>query len=493
MNLILQHLPVLLILLPLLSAALCFLIANNRVVWWFVIVILAILFSLSLVQITLLTQDIPIIYEVGGWSAPWGIEISVDNLNAFLLVILTGISVIAALYAKDSVISETRLEKHNLFYTAYLLNLTGLIGVVLTGDAFNQFVFIEISALSSYGLVALGRSNNALYSAFRYLVFGTVGATFILIGIGFLYVMTGTLNMSDMSDRLGDQYSTKTVLVGMAFIITGILIKLALFPFHVWLPDVYRYSPTVMTVFFSATTTKVFIYVLIRYFYTIFDHKQLLDNLLPDLLMFMSAIVILYGSYIAIISNNIKKIFAYSSLSQIGYMVLGLSFMTESGLTASLIYLFNHAHIKAAVFLAIGCMIYYTGKETISSLNGLSREIPLVCFLFVLSCIALIGIPSTSGFISKWHILSAAIEADAWLIVVVILLGSLFSIVYVWRCIEAIYFTEATDSGSRSNTKLPALMFLPLLILVFCIFYFGIFTQYSVGFSSGISGYLMAF
>ena len=237
------HLPVLQVVIPLLAAPVCVLVHNPRVAWMVTALISWIAFLVACGLLGQVTDSGAISYALGSWAAPWGIEYRVDQTNAFVLLIVSGASALIVMFARASVEREVARDRIYLFYTVWCLNLAGLLGIVVTGDAFNLFVFLEISSLSSYALVSLGNSRRGLLAAFRYLVIGTIGATFILIGIGLLYMMTGSLNMYDISVRLEDVSQTRTIRTAFAFFAIGIGIKMAVFPLHTWLPNAYTYAP----------------------------------------------------------------------------------------------------------------------------------------------------------------------------------------------------------------------------------------------------------
>ncbi|MBV1920000.1 MAG: monovalent cation/H+ antiporter subunit D family protein [Pseudomonadales bacterium] len=421
-----------------------------------------------------------IVYELGGWEAPWGIEYRIDELNAFLLLIITAISTVVLFAAQTSISKEIPEERHTLFYTLYLLSLTGMLGIVATGDAFNVFVFLEISSLSAYALIALGEDRRALWASFQYLIMGTIGATFILIGIGLMYQMTGTLNMEDLSRRLPEVAQTRTVFVSFAFVIVGICLKLALFPLHLWLPNAYTYAPSIVTAFFAATATKVAIYLLIRFTFSIFGLSFSFTTLpLQILFMALGLSGIFVASTAAIYQTNIKTLFAYSSIAQIGYMIVGFSVSTVTGLTATLLHVFNHALMKGALFLALGAVMYRIGSVQLSQFQGLGRQMPLTMAAIVIGGLSLIGVPLTVGFVSKWYLLMALIEQGWWPVAVLVVVGSLLAVVYVWRIVEMAYFKPQLV-GSETVKEAPLSFLIPIWILVMANIYFGIDTRLSV-------------
>ena len=348
------HLPVLQVVVPLIAAPFCALLPWGRAAW--VVTLGACWFALY-AAIALLGQvhDGTIIsYEIGGWAAPWGIEYRVDAVNAFVLLIVSAIGALVVPFARRSIEKELPAGQIPYFYSAFLLCVAGLLGITVTGDAFNVFVFLEISSLSSYAMIAMGKDRRALTASYQYLVMGTVGATFILIGIGLLYSMTGTLNMADLAERLPLVEQTRTVRVGFGFLTIGISLKLALFPLHLWLPNAYAYAPSVVTVFLAATATKVAVYMLLRFFFTVFGGAFSFELMqLDQVLLPLALIGIFTASVVAIFQSDVKRLLAYSSVAQIGYMILGISMASLTGVTAGLLHLFNHALMKGALFMAI--------------------------------------------------------------------------------------------------------------------------------------------
>ncbi len=474
-----MHLPILLIVVPLVSAPLCVLLRQKTLVWAFAtLVCLASLCMASMLLIRVLEEGV-ISYAIGGWIAPWGIEYRVDTINAYVLLLVSIIAAVLMFFAQPSVADEISGKQHYLFYTAYLLCLTGLMGIAITGDAFNVFVFLEISSLSSYTLIAMGRDRRALTASYQYLLMGTLGATFIVIGIGLMYMMTGTLNMFDLSQRLPAMFETRTAMVAFAFLTVGMLIKLAMFPMHMWLPNAYCYAPSLVTAFLAATATKVSIYVFLRFTFTVWGTEFVFEKLNLDVFLIpLSLIGIYVASLSAIYQTNVKRLLAYSSVAQIGYMMLGIGFVSVTGLTGGIVHLFNHALMKAALFLAVGCAVLRLGSSDLTDWKGLGRRMPVTMAAFVLAGLSLIGVPLTVGFISKWYLILAALEAGWWPIALLALLSSLLAVIYVWRVVEVAYFQKADDDSNVQEA--PLMMQISMWVLTGATVYFGIQTDLTV-------------
>ncbi|MBI82290.1 MAG: cation:proton antiporter [Planctomycetaceae bacterium] len=479
----LAHLPVLPIIVPLLAAPLCVLLRQRRLALALALTVCWATFAMTLMLLGRVLAEGTQTYVLGGWVAPWGIEYRIDTLSAFVLLIVSGIGATVLTYAPLSIEREIRRDQHYLFYTAYLLCLTGLLGIVITGDLFNLFVFLEISSLSSYALISLGaqQTRKALTAAFQYLVMGTIGATFILIGIGLMYQMTGTLNMADMAARLNTSDGPRTVLVAFAFLTVGISLKMALFPLHSWLPGAYTFAPSVVTAFLAATSTKVSIYVLLRFIFTIFKPSFAFEVLPLDVeLMVLSLVGIFVASTVAIFQTNIKRMLAYSSIAQVGYMVLGISFASVTGLTAGIVHLMNHALIKGGLFLAMGCFALRLGSTELADMRGVGRRMPITMFAWVLGGLGLIGVPLTAGFVSKWYLITAALEQGWWQVAALLLISSLLAAIYVWRVVEVAYFQSPAEEHAAVQ-EAPTLMLIPTYALIGASIVFGLWTSVSAG------------
>lgn len=477
----LAHLPILHVLIPLMTAPACLILRRRNLVWVFALAATLMSFAVSIGLLVQVLESGPVIYEFGGWEAPWGIEYRIDLLNAPLLVLVSGISAVVLFAARKSIEAEIPKDRHVLFYIAWLLCMAGMLGILATGDAFNVFVFLEISSLSAYTLIALGKDRKSLWASYQYLIAGTIGATFILIGIGLMYMMTGTLNMADMAERLPEVSSSRTVFTAFAFFIVGVCLKLALFPLHVWLPNAYAYAPSVVAAFLAATATKVAIYILIRFKYGIFGFDFAFSSLpLQSIFLTLGLTGIFVASIAAIYQDNLKKLLAYSSVAQIGYLIVGLGLANESGLMATLLHMLNHGLMKAALFLALAAVVFRLGEANLSEMHGLASRMPWTMAAFLIGGLSLIGVPLTVGFVSKWYLVTAAIEHNWWPVASLILLGSLLSAIYIWKIIEVVYFKAANETTAHVK-EAPLAILAPTWVLVAANIYFGINTELTVG------------
>ena len=473
-----QHLPVLLIVIPLIAGPLFVLIRERKLVLGSAIAVSWLTFAGSWLLLQETLQHQTVTYQIGGWQPPWGIEYRIDALSAFVLLFVSFIGAAVVTFGHASVKREIPRAKHYLFYATYMLCLTGLMGIVITGDLFNLFVFLEISSLSSYAMIALGRTRRALMAAFQYLVMGTIGATFLLIGIGLVFQMTGSLNMVDISHRLQQVQGSRTILVALAFVAVGVGIKMALFPLHFWLPNAYTYAPSVVSAFIAATSTKVSVYIFLRTTFTIFNPGFAFSKLPLDTnIMTLSLIGVVSASLVAVFQSDIKRLLAYSSIAQIGYMLLGISLASEMGLTGGILHMFNHALIKGGLFMAVACLALRLGSVNLEQLHGISQRMPWTCFAFAVAGLGLVGVPTTAGFVSKWYLMVAAFDAGRWPVAVLVLGSSLLALTYIWKVVETMYFGELAESSAHVK-EAPLSMLIPTYCVIGLTLVFGIWTGF---------------
>ena len=477
-----QQLPILPTLMPLLAAPLiaCFHIAptafRREAAWGIAALVATASFIASLMLYAQIGESGTFIYNLGGWPAPLGITYVIDATAAFVLPVISGVACIITLAARRLVAEEIPEKNHALFYTAWMLTLAGMLGMVASGDAFNIFVFLEIASLSGYALIACGagRDRRALPAAFNYLILGTVGATFYVIGVGLAYMLTGTLNLADLAARLPEVAATRAGFAALAFMAIGLFLKMALFPLHLWLVPAYAGAPSAVAALMAATATKVAVYVLVRLIFGVFglDFPGL-ENGLGTLMGALGLIAIVIGTLAAIAETDLRRLFGQSSVAQLGYMAVGIGLMTQAGLAASFIHLFAHAAMKGAIFLALGAIATQTrGVLRIDALYGAAHQMPRTFAAILVSGLALAGLPLTAGFISKLQLVRALFESDAYLTAGLVLLGSALSLVYVWKIVEAAWLTPRPADAPELHETIAH--WLPAWVLAGATLWFGI-------------------
>jgi multicomponent Na+:H+ antiporter subunit D len=474
-DIIIKNLPILVVLTPLMMSLIVVLISNNFLSWLLTLFTTLITFIFSLLLYQEVYLHTAISYALGNWVPPLGIEYLIDKVSIIPIIIIALISFLATFFASKIMPAEINNSSISKVYSLWLLAIAGLIGLVTTGDAFNLFVFLEISSLASVALVAMGgqKDKQALVAAYNYLILGAIGATFYVIGVGLLYGITGTLNLADLSNRIAEISDNKALIAGFGFMVIGIMLKAAVFPLHIWLPRAYAYAPSAVSVLLAATATKASLYILARILFSVFDiSDNLVTYTLQYIILPLSILAMFAGTIMAIYEKDIKRLLAHSSIAQIGYITLAFAIGTKASVAAGFIHLFNHALIKGALFMAITSMGFYINKRiTINNLSGLGRAMPITFVCFVICSLSLAGIPLTAGFISKLYIIKASISADGIWIAFLILASSALSVVYLWKMIEALWFHE---SPKVLNIKEKPEIYIALLMITFLNIYFGL-------------------
>jgi multicomponent Na+:H+ antiporter subunit D len=421
-------------------------------------------------------RDGTIRYALGGWQPPLGIELVLDSLSGYVAVLVSGVGLLVLVHS-GPVVRREHPEVMGPFYSSALLLLGGLAGILVTGDLFNLFVFLEISSIASYALLALGDPRSP-FASFRYLILGSIGAAFYLLGLGFLFLTTGSLNMADVSALLPGVIATPAALVGLALITAGLALKMGLFPVHHWLPDAYSYASSSATALIAPISTKVAAYVLIRMFFYVSGPAA--DLQLPGLLGYLGAAAIVWGSVLAIAQRDLKRMLAYSSVGQIGYIALGIGLASPLGLTGAVLHTLNHAVMKGCLFLVSANLGARFGHSDIEVFDrSTCRRMPWTAAAFAVAAISMIGLPPTAGFFSKWYLVIGSLQQDRWLFVAAILASSLLNAVYFFRVIERIYIGrgESERSGEAAPVgagEVPPVMLAPTLILASAVIVLGL-------------------
>ena len=395
-------------------------------------------------------------HELGGFQPPVGIELVADELSAAVLALIAVVSFATLAF------SRVAGPRGNAFHSGYLLLVGGLAGIVLTGDLFNLFVFLEIVGLTTYALIAADRSGASAYASLKYLVLGTVGASLYLVGVGYVFLATGTLNMVDLQTQIVEQasYTDPLIQAGFAFIVTGFALKIALFPVHTWQPDAYQRAPDAVTALVAALVSTAGAYALIRVTYTVFtvDFLAANDAITAGLLV-VSGVSILAGSVLAAMQADLKRMFAYSSVAQFGMIAAAVALANETALLGGLIHLVGHGLLKFGLFLGVGLLALGYGARRIEAVASIARSAPYTSGAIAVLGLALVGIPPSIGFLGKWYIGVGAVESSmagggsAGIgIAAVIFVSTLFTLAYVARLIERFYFAGVGLPGGHGET-----------------------------------------
>ena len=481
-----NQIPILIITLPLLLTPILLLIRKINIVYVLTLVISLINIILILTLGIEVYNNGNIIYELGGWPAPIGIRLNADLLSCYFLTFINVMSFLCLVSSKNIIKHQIHEDNLYLFYIAWLLCNIGFSGIVLTDDIFNLFVFLEISSLSSYFLISQANYKGSLLAAIQYLFIGSIGAVFILLAIGILYAHTGTLNMHDLAMKIGQAKFSKSIIFSLGLLLAGIGIKSALFPLHGWLIKTYAYAPSIVTTYFSGTSTKIGIYILLRVFLDILNSISPLEYYkLAQFIIFISLLGVLLSTFYAVKQQEVKKMLAYSSVAQLGYIIIAIMLLIPDGLTASLIHVVNHSIIKTGLFLIIAIIFINNQNVMIEDLSGLGKKYPILMSCFVVLGFGLIGLPITSGFISKWYLVTAMLKSEYWYFTFIVLLTSFMTLFYVWELIEKIYF--ATNNNSSAVNNISIYQIFCVITLTIMTIYLGLETSLTSGIAQNIS------
>ncbi len=419
--------------------------------------------GLAILGLTHVVGADPIHHHLGGWPPPIGIEYVLDPLSGYLSLIITGIGLLSVVYPVGAGFMLT--PRRGLpVYGLVMLLLAGLLGVVVSGDLFHLFVFLEIFAIATYALVATG-GDRAVYASFRYLLIGTAGSGLYLLGVGFIYFATGTLNMVDVAGLLPDLTDSPTIIGAAVLITVGLGIKMALFPLHVWLPDAHTNAPPAVAALLAAVQVKVGAYALLRILYGVFGPSIVAGDLpISTALTAFGAAGIVVGSAMAIVQSDFKRLLAYSTVAQLGYIGVGIGLATPLALVGALLHVLNHAVMKSCLFFIAGGIYDQTHVKEIDRFAGLGRKMPVMMGAFAIAALSMVGVPPTAGFFSKFYLVVAAIDVGSWLVVAVVVGSSLLTATYFLRMIEQIFLGTPTDAIGDA-VEPPARVLGPVAIL----------------------------
>lgn len=458
------HAPILIIVIPLLAAFLTHLTKYTKLKRGAEAVaagslILSLFFLLSMSSSIISGNTIQ--YNLGGWSAPIGISLAVDGLSFFFCLLVLGTGLLIIIYSLGTYLYARR------YYSLLLIAFSGLLGVILTRDIFNLYVFFEILAVASYILITYKRKGRAMKASFKYLIMTESAWVLFLLAIAILYGLTGTLNMDIISSEIGRIYGSNPQIIYLLFSMMMIAfgIKCGMFPLHTWIPEAHSQAPTPVSGLLSGLVLKVGIYAMLRIFYLFFGGTLFLLSF-GKIIIYLGVITLILGACLALVQDEIKKLLAYSSINQIGFILVGVGLGTELGLAGALFHILNHAIIKTALFFCAGIIISQTGFWKISQLKGIWRKMPAVTFAFTILSLAVIGIPPFNGFVSKLFIIQAALIEGYFVIIFFLLVGILISAAYYFRIIQ-IFFAREESAEIRDFVPLPVGHFEHLSAYVF--------------------------
>lgn len=457
---------------PLIFGIILVFVRHALISWIIISIIMLIMLFLS-IYVLLNFNFKPIPYYFGNFIAPYGIEYKLNSLNLFFLIIIYFVSALTIIWSKYVVSLRIKDMNINIYYAIFLICISGFSGILITNDAFNLFIFLEISALSTYILISLGRENEAAFSAFNYLLIGSVASVLYILGIGFLYALFGTLNIDGILIA-NAQLKTYNPLIYLAyiFITVAILIKIGLLPLGFWLPKAYTKAPDSVAIFLSGVSSNVGAYMLIKLVIIMLGlNHNAPFMLLSKFIILISLLSMFAGGIMCLKQSNIRMLLGYSSISQMGFIVLGLFLGNNLGTIASLFMLFTHALTKVGLFICISHISYSFGTNNINALRGVAKKIPFQYIILVFLSLSLIGIPGTAGFWGKFYLILASLTSTknlymAILLAIIVSIASILTFYYSWRIIYKLWTNNNEIKVLDCKYKIPKYLIGLLLIIV---------------------------
>jgi len=460
--------PIMAIILPLFGAFLTPIIATvsrrfdaeRKVCGWFTVAItIAMLLTVASMGVKIWGGEV-IVYKLGGWAPPWGIVLAVDGLNLLIALIVAGVSSLVAIYSLVYMRRDTRID---LYCVLLLLVTAGAMGITLTGDLFNLYVFFEIMSIASYALVSFRRKWDSIEAGIKYLIIGSLGTSLILLGIALLYGMVGSLTIADLAQKLG-QIAPSDVVVPLALLVTGFGIKIAMIPLHAWAPDAYQAAPSSISALLAGATTTAGLYAMIRVVYMMFGAFGV-----GTIFAIFGLITMVLGALMALTQRDLKRLLAYSGISQMGYILLGVGLGTALGIQGGLFHLLNNAIFKVLLFMCAGAILYRVGTTNLDELGGLGKNMPITAGLFAIGALAISGVPPLNGFASKWTIYIAGIEAGKAVFSLIAIIMSVLTLAYFLKAINSIFLGQR-PKRLQNVEEAPLTMLFPMMLLaVLCI------------------------
>ena len=440
-----HQLPAILFLLPLFAAISMPVVCLKHRHWSqpISLTILAAMVLVSILNLHNVVNHGEVRYAFSGWTAPLGIEWVADGLASVILVLLSVLGLLGVVFTGPT--SPKALGGRIVhYYTLILLFFSALTGIVFARDLFNLFVFLEVAAISSYALIGVA-GGRALFAAFRYLILGTIGASIYLLGVSYLYAVTGTLNMADMADKLPFLLGSKALVGGLLFIFIGLGIKMALVPFHAWMPEAYAYAPDSVSPILASLLTKIALLAWVRIIYWVLNASIVVYGI-PILLLVavLGALAAVIGASLALAQRDLKMMFAYGGISHVGIILIGIGQGNQTGFVGGVFYLLNDAVMQAALFFLAGVAFCHYGVRTIDDIGRVGKQAPWLTGSLIVIALGMVGLPPTGGFFGKWNIILGALEAGNYVSVAAVVLSTLLTLAYFVKLLEGIFRQTST-------------------------------------------------
>ncbi len=419
-------------------------------------------------------------YYMGGWPPPWGVEFRLNLLRVYMLIIVLAVSLWIIIYAIKDLEHELKPDMLGWYYSLYALLVGSMAGMAMTNDLFNLFVLMEICAISACAIISIKADRACLEASFKYLILSAMGTGCFLLGVAMLYMVTGHLNYDLVNKALpaAVELYPNNMFAASALFIVAFGTKAALFPLHVWLPDAHASAPSPSSAMLSGLVIKIYAFALFLMFYQLFPRPLLESIPLNEIVLWLASMGIMFGSIFAMVQVDLKKMLAYSSIGQIGYVFLGIGLDDTIAATGGFYHLLVHAVMKSMLFMAAGVIIYSTGIRQIKQLGGIGQVLPITMVAFTIGSASMIGIPGTGGLISKWYLALGALEIGRPIFVVIILASSLLNAVYYMPIIVNAFMQQ--EEFKHKVKPVPRQMLVPLVVGMLVIIFLGVVSRPAV-------------
>jgi len=465
-----KQLPVI-ILMVLLSVALILPLIRRfhfRYTKWLSLIAITVVFGLSTWLYIVILDQGTMFYVMGGHDRFIGVELKLDAFSTLFALFISFMMVLYLIYSMRYMFHEIKGKQHNRYYTLVFLLIFASFGLIYANDLFSTYVFVEVMSITACGIISIVRKKQNYSAAFRYLILNEIGSLSFLFGVAMLYMITGYTNIDLVFNSISSNYElyTSNILIALALMSVGFFIKAAVFPLHIWLPDAHSTAPIPSHAILSAVVLKVNIIVLIKIIYSVFGLEIALLLHMDKVLIILGLLSMIMGSFFALAQKDIKRILAYSSVAQIGYIVLGIGFLTHAGLKAGLFHIVSHGIMKSTLFLCAGLIIYHTGTRNVRQYKGYAHVLPVTIILMSIAVLSMIGIPGTSGFISKFYLSVASLDYNyGFIIFFIVLSGLLNALYYLPMIITAVLDDHKDYIVDYKMDKVPKPMLLPVVLL----------------------------
>lgn len=446
---------------------------------------LALSLTVSIVLLVMVWESGPFNYYLGGWAPPFGIEFRVDYLSVYMLLILTGVGLVVLIYGTADLRHELSDRVLGWYYTLYLLLMGSMAGMAVTNDLFNLFVFMEICAIASCAIISIKKNRECLEASFKYLILSAMGTGCYLLAVALIYMISGHLNFDLVRETLvlNAPLYPNNVLAALALIIVAFGVKAALFPLHVWLPDAHASAPSSSSAVLSGLVIKIYAIGLIKLIYKVFPREVMADLPLTEIILWLATFGVILGSVIAMSQKDFKKMLAYSSIAQIGYVFMGIGLNTDTALIGGLVHILNHGIMKAMLFMVAGTIIYSTGRRNVEEFYGIGRKLSFTMWAFVIGGASMVGLPPTGGFIGKLLLVQGALEGGRLFFVFIILASSFLNAIYYFPVAINAFWGKTELPVSETDFKpVPIVMTVSIGVLLAAVFFFGVYPGPVTGF-----------